>query len=340
LSVLLPTDEVRALAAGAGFDLCGFARPDPIPPHVLGDWLAAGMCADMDWMRTRAAERLDVRRTLPNAGTVVSLACNYYRWSPEVEGSPISRYARGRDYHATLRDRIRAFRRGLRQRWPTLDDYASVDTGAVMERVWAVRAGLGVVGKNGCLITDRFGSWVFLAVMVLDAEVDRYDAPREVDVCGSCTLCISACPTSAIVSEGVVDARLCLSYQTIENAGPVPHALRGAFERRAFGCDICQDVCPLNAQPLQAPERFAPRAVAGLGVRELAALSSEDYAALTPGTPLARAGYDGLRRNAVYALGAMRDAGARPLLLRLSADPSPLVQEAANWALEQLGLGR
>ncbi len=328
--------EVRALAQEAGFDLCGFARPEPIPPEVLGDWLAAGMCADMDWVAERAAERLDIRKVRPGARTVIALACNYYRWTPELESSPISRYARGRDYHATLRDRIRTFRRLLEAKWPGLDDYASVDTGAVMERVWAVRAGLGVVGKNGCLITDRFGSWVFLAVFVINADVDVYDAPKQVDVCGACTLCISACPTEAIVSDGVVDARLCLSYQTIENAGPVPPELRDAFEGRVFGCDVCQEVCPLNARPVEADARFTPRAVAALGVLELAALTEEQFAQLAPGTPLARAKYDGVRRNAVYALGARRDANARPLLVRLSEDPSPLVREAAQWALRQL----
>ncbi len=309
------------------------------------------MNADMDWMRERAAERLDIRLRVPNAATVIALASNYYRWEPEVEGSPISRYARGRDYHATLRDRIRALRRGIRERWPEVDDYASVDTGTVMERVWAARAGLGVVGKNGCLITPQFGSWVFLSVFVIDREVDRYDwdsathgqaeghAPDSWSACGSCTLCMEACPTSAIVSEGRVDARLCLSYQTIENAGAVPPSLRSAFEGRVFGCDVCQDVCPLNARPLQAPERFAPRAVAGLDVQGLAALSREEFAQLTPGTPLARAGYDGLRRNAAYALGAMRDARARPVLERLAHDPSENenVREAAQWALERLG---
>lgn len=333
---------MRRIAREAGFDLCGFARPEPIPPEVLGSWLEAGMCADMDWMRERAAERLDIRRIRPNARTVIALASNYYRWEPEVEGSPISRYARGRDYHATLRDRVRALRRGLEARWPGLNDYASVDTGAVMERVWAVRAGLGVVGKNGCLITPEFGSWVFLSAFVIEREVDRYDsddpARRAWDACGSCTLCMDACPTSAIVSEQVVDARLCLSYQTIENPAPVPAELREAFEGRVFGCDVCQDVCPLNARPLQAVERFAPRAVAGLDLRAIAALTRESFAQLTPGTPLARAGYDGLRRNAAYALGAMRDGQARGILERLALDEgeSPTVREAARWALERL----
>lgn len=308
---------------------------------MLGEWLAAGMCADMDWMQERADERLDVRRLFPGARTVLSLAANYYWWDPNAEGSPISRYARGRDYHQTMRDRLRTLRRTLRQKFPGLRDYAAVDFGPVMERVWAVRAGLGFVGRNGCLITRDFGSWVFLATMVLDAEVDRYNERFVPDACGDCTLCLSACPTGAITSDRRVDARLCLSYQTIENEQAIPEPLRPAMRNIVFGCDVCQDVCPLNAAPKVAgSERFAPRAVAQLGARELAALTPDEYQALIPGTPLARAKYDGLRRNAAYALGAMRDAGARELLQRLAEDPSDVVRDAARWALEQLSCAR
>jgi epoxyqueuosine reductase len=326
--------HVHALALEAGFDLCGFARAEPIPPQALGEWLVAGMDADMDWMGARAEERLDVRRLLPGAQTVVALACNYYVDGPS--SSPISRYARGRDYHATLRDRVRGFRRRLKTAFPGLGTYGSVDSGPVMEKVWAARAGLGYVGRNGCLITTGFGSYVVLACLILDAEVDAYAGGPEPDRCGSCMLCVSACPTDALDGEGRVDAGRCLSYQTIENHGSVPELLREAMEGLAFGCDVCQEVCPLNRQPVPAGPRFAPRAVAALGVRELAALTREQYQAMIPGTALARAKYDGLRRNAVYALGAARDGGAAPLLARLAGDSSELVASAARWALERL----
>lgn len=333
---VLPSAEISRLAEEAGFDLCGFARPEPIPSVVLGEWLAAGLAADMDWMGTRAAERLDVRELVPGARTVASLACNYYVWDPELEDSPISRYARGRDYHATLKDRLRALRRLFDARWPGVQMYATVDTGPVMEKVWAVRAGLGYVGRNGCLITPRFGSWVFLATAVLDADVDRYAESPLPDACGACSLCVSACPTDAILPDRAIDARRCLSYQTIENAGLVPEELRSSFQNLIFGCDICQQVCPLNAAPVPTGGRFSPRPVAALSPHELAALTREEYAALVPGTPLARAGYDGLRRNAVYALGAMRDAGAADLLSRLVADSNDAVADAARWALRRI----
>jgi epoxyqueuosine reductase len=231
---------------------------------------------------------------------------------------------------------MRNFRRLLKEKWPELKTYGSVDTGPVMERIWAVRAGLGYIGRNGCLITPRYGSWVFLASMVLDVEVDRYASDLATNQCGGCTLCMDSCPTEAIVSERVVDARRCLSYQTIENEAAIPERLRPTFDNLVFGCDICQQVCPLNTAPVNAGERFVPRAVASLGVRELAALEPEQFRELAQGTPLVRAGYDGLRRNSAYALGAMRDGGAKSLLERLANDPSETVAEAARWALTQL----
>lgn len=329
----LPSEELAALARAAGFDLVGFARAEPIPREVLVDWLAAGYHADMDWMSERLEERLDVARLLPNARTVIALACNY--WHGDTP-SPIARYARGRDYHATMRDRLRALRRSLRARFPEVRDYAEVDAGAVMEKVWGVRAGLGTVGKNGCFITPQYGSWVVLAVMVLDAEVDAYAVPAPDDVCGGCRLCLEACPTGAFPAPRVVDARACLSYQTIENEGPVPPALREAMGQLVFGCDVCQEVCPHNATPVRAQPRFAPRAVSTVPVRRLAAMTREEYQQWVPGTALARAGYDGLRRNAAYALGAVRDAGAREVLEALRRDESAVVREAAQWALERL----
>jgi epoxyqueuosine reductase len=329
----LSAARLERFALDAGFELCGFARAEPIPPEHLRGWLEAGFAADLDWMKERVDERLDVTKLLPGARTVMAVACNYFRTDA---ASPIARYARGRDYHATMRDRLRAFRRALRAEFPHVHDYGSVDAAPVMEKVWAARAGLGYVGKNGCLITPRFGSFVVLAVAILDAEVDAYaDAPVE-DRCGRCNLCVSACPTSAIEPGARVDAQRCLSYQTIENVGAVPDVFREAMSGIVFGCDVCQQVCPLNDSPLTAGERFAPRPVAGLSALELAAMTRGQYDTLVPGTALARAQYDGLRRNAAYALGAARDASAREVLERLAFDGSAPVREAAQWALGRL----
>lgn len=331
-SRVIPGHKLEAFARAAGFDLVGFAPAEPIDPRVMLDWLEAGHHADLDWMKAALAERLDVSRLFPGARTVVALACNYFRTN---EPSLIARYARGRDYHATLRDRLRALRRAVKTEWPEVRDYGSVDANPVMEKVWAVRAGLGSVGKNGCLITPQYGSWVVLAVMVLNAEV-AFERGPAFEVCGRCRLCIDACPTQAIVADKVVDARRCLSYQTIENETEVPVALRGALATTVFGCDVCQDVCPHNARSKQAGDRWAPRPAASLTALALAGLTREEWAQLAPGTPLMRAGYDGVRRNAAYALGAVAAEESRVLLLQLSRDEAPAVREAALWALDQL----
>lgn len=330
---MISSQQLRQRARAAGFDLVGFARAEPIPAAFLYAWIDGGYHADLDWMRARSDVLLDVSSLLPGARTVVALACNYW-WSDT--SSPVARYARGRDYHATLRDRLRALRRSVRSDFPTVQDYGSVDSSGMMEKVWAVRAGLGTVTKNGVMTTPEFGSYVVLAAMVLNQEVDVYGQPTTTDVCGRCRICIDACPTGAIVADRTVDARLCLSYQSIENDASIPEPLRPSFAGHVFGCDVCQEVCPLNVTPLRAQERFAPRPLASLSVRELASLSLGAYEALVLGSALARAGYDGLRRNAVLALGAMKDTSAQALLERLRSDESPLVREAADWALAQL----
>ena len=332
--VTLPSAALAALAKRAGFELVGFARAEPIPGQALLGWLADGHHAELDWMAQRVDERLDVTRLLPGARTVIALACNY--WHSD-EPSPVARYARGRDYHATMRDRMRALRRSLRAEFPGVNDYGSVDASPVMEKVWAVRAGLGTVTKNGCFTTREFGSWVVLSAMILDAPVDAYSEALDEDPCGRCRICIDACPTSAILEDKVIDAGACLSYQTIENDQAAPPELRAAFTDTVFGCDICQDVCPLNKTPIKAGVRFEPRSLAAQSVRALAAMTKAEFDAWVPGSALARAGYDGLRRNAAYALGAAEDAGARALLERLLEDPAERVREAAQWALGRLG---
>jgi len=331
--VKLSTARLTRLALDAGFELVGFARAEPIPEEHLASWLEAGFAADLDWMKARVEERLDPAKLLPGAKSVIALACNYHRGD---EASPIARYARGRDYHTTMRHRLRTLRRTLREAFEGVHDYGSVDAAPVMEKVWAARAGLGYVGKNGCFITPQFGSWVVLAAMILDAELDAYAGGPTEDRCGRCNLCIAACPTAAIDTHRRVDAGACISYQTIENVAPVPGPLRDALAGHVFGCDVCQEVCPLNDAPALAGERFVPRAVGRRTTLELAAMTPAQYAEWIPGTALARAQYSGLRRNAAYALGAARDASARPVLEQLARDADANVREAAQWALTRL----
>jgi epoxyqueuosine reductase len=335
--LVLSAAAVKDAARAVGFTLAGLAPAAPLDPKPLADWLAAGYAADMDWMSRRLPERLDPTAVLPGARTVIALAIAYHR--PAGEAGPVARYARGRDYHYAHRDRMKALRKRLLALDPTLETYAAVDTGLAMEKPWAERAGLGWIGKNGCLINPRLGSWLTLSVMFVDRAVDGYDTPHE-RRCGDCALCLSACPTQAFPAPGVVDARRCVAYQSIENQGPVPPPLRSGFDGRLFGCDVCQEVCPWNHRPLpEGDARFAPRPLSALSPAEVAALSPAEFDRLAAGMALARARYDGLRRNALYAIGTARDLNARPVVAKLVDDPAPTVTDAARWALARLDGG-
>jgi epoxyqueuosine reductase len=337
----LSSEAVKAAARACQFTLVGLAPAAALDPVPLTSWLAAGYAADMAWMGRRLEERLDPGAVLAGARTVIALAIPYHR-SPTEAPSPIARYARGRDSHYAHRDRMKALRTRLLALDPTVETYAAVDTGVAMEKVWAERAGLGWIGKNGCLINPKRGSWLTLSVMFMDRAVDAYDRPHD-RRCGACTLCLGACPTEAFASPGVVDARRCLSYQSIENRGEVPEELRPGFRDRLFGCDVCQEVCPWNARELpEGDARFSPRPMAALTPAEIAALSVADFERLAAGMALARAQYDGLRRNALYAIGAAPervDRSARAIVAQLRGDSAPAVADAARWALDRIDRG-
>ena len=334
----LSASAVKAAARACQFTLVGLAPAEPLDAAPLQSWLDAGYAADMDWMSRRRSERLDPTAVLTGARTVIALAIPYHR--PAAEGaSAVARYARGRDYHYAHRDRMKALRKRLLTLDATLETYAAVDTGLAMEKVWAERAGLGWIGKNGCLINPKLGSWITLSVMFIDRAVDAYDRPHD-RRCGACTLCLGACPTGAFPVPGVVDARRCIAYQSIENRDAVPAELRPAFRERIFGCDVCQEVCPWNHRELPAGDpRFNPRPLAALTPTEIAALTPADFDRLVAGMAVARAQFDGLRRNALYAIGAAPDRvdpTARAVVERLCEDPAPVVRDAACWARERL----
>jgi epoxyqueuosine reductase len=300
-------------------------------------WLERGYGADLTAMRKRITERLDPSAVVPGAQTVIVLGIPYGGGEPGAPAeAAIARYARGRDYHYAHRDRMRALRARLCALEPSLRTYACVDAGAAMEKAWAERAGLGFIGKNGVVINRKFGSWFTLSLMVIDRSVDTYDEPHA-RLCGTCDQCLTACPTQAFPSPGVVDARRCLSYHTVENHAEVPAEIRTRFGRQVFGCDVCQEVCPFNQGGLSPGDpRQAARPLGHMTAAAIAALSEEEFDRLASGTPMRRIGYHGLRRNACLALGAGRDQRAENLLEGLASDASPLVADAAAWALRQL----
>jgi epoxyqueuosine reductase len=329
---------VKDAARGCGFVACGIARAERIDPRPLDRMLAAGAEADMVWLRTQREERLDPARLLPGARSVVALALGYdgAGAEPPPGAGEVARYARGRDYHAVMKGKLKALVAELRARDPEVRTFASSDLAPVMEKVWAERAGIGWVGKNGCLITERYGSWVLLATVLLDRELEP-DAPHP-ERCGSCDACLTACPTGAIPEPGLVDARRCISFWTIERRGAIPDELAGRLGRWMFGCDECQTVCPWNRHPdaavdpglAQRPEQAA------LAIDELLALTEEEYRRRFYGTSLARARHDGLVRNALLAAGREGDPRRLEAVRAHLASPHDGVRAAARWALDQL----
>ena len=356
---------VKEKARELGFDRVGIAPAGPSPHgDAFLQWLQRGYAGEMRYMAREPQRRLDPRHLLPEVRSIIVVARDY--WVPaSVEGllsdpsrGRISRYAWGKDYHDVLKPRLfalDAFLRHLSGR----EHYAKayVDTGPVLERAWAERAGLGFIGKNTCLIHPRLGSWMFLGVLLVPEILDPDPAPEllsssplrwrlpdgQVGTCGTCRRCLDACPTGAFEEEYVLDARRCISYLTIELRGPIPRHLRPQMGNWIFGCDVCQDVCPWNrrfARPSDEPaftpdpDRIAPPLL------ELIALDEEGFRQRFRKTPIMRAKRRGLLRNVCVALGNWGDPVAVPALSAvLLQDAEPLIRGHAAWALGRIGTG-
>ncbi|HET9552326.1 MAG TPA: tRNA epoxyqueuosine(34) reductase QueG, partial [Anaeromyxobacteraceae bacterium] len=311
----------------------------PLDPRHLDRVLAGGLEADMAWLRTQREERLDPSRLLPGVRSVVALALSYRtaeRPPPSPGEGAVARYARGRDYHAVMKKKLKALVAELVARDPEARTFASADVAPVMEKAWAERAGIGWVGKNGCLITPRHGSWVLLATVLVDRDLEP-DPPHP-ERCGTCEACLPACPTRAIVAPGVVDARRCLSFWTIERRGPIPDPMAGRLGGWIFGCDDCQTCCPWNhdVPPSSDPELLPREGQSALGLEGMLTLSEAEYARRFHGTALARARYDGLLRNAILLAGRSGEARWAPLVLPHLDSTHEGVRVAAAWAMERL----
>jgi epoxyqueuosine reductase len=374
------TREIKRRARALGFHGVGVTDVQPLEEaeKQYHRWLREGYAADLHYMQASAHLRAHPKRVWPEARVVLVLAVNYY--SGEFDPLPrgygrIARYAWGRDYHDVIPARLRQLvgeiehllGRPVRARWFT-------DAAPLLERALAVRAGLGRVGWNACLITETFGSWVFLSEILLDVEL--VPDPAETRPCQSVFDCQRSCPTGALRPDGLVDARLCISYHTIENRGAIPRALRPQLGDWLFGCDVCQQVCPHNARvPITDWPDFHPEAGVGqrLALAEVLTLTSDDaFRARFRGTALRRAKRRGLLRNAsivaantgyedaiphlrrlaredpdeiirghaLWALRVLDPIGSRPIVDRARRDPHPFVRQEAEWALETPSGGR
>jgi epoxyqueuosine reductase len=250
----------------------------------------------------------------------------------------VALYARGRDYHKTIGKKLRRLETWLEAASGSAV-LSFVDTGPVLERAWAERAGLGWIGKNSCLLTRDRGSWLLLAEILTTAELEPDPGPH-LDFCGSCTACIEACPTDAIVAPAVVDSTRCISYWTIEHRGPIPEPVRAGIDDWIFGCDLCQDVCPWNHKSSTAvpPDRFEPREdLRGLDPFEVLTMDEATFRGRFSGTSLMRAKWEGMRRNACVVLGNRRDEAALPVLRQALGDSDPVVRSHAEWAVRRIG---
>jgi epoxyqueuosine reductase len=344
---------VRAKALALGFDAVGVARADValgVEHERYESFVASGMHGTMDYLAGNAEvrRRLDTEGILAGARSVVCVARRYQRSPADEAVDPetartIARYARGRDYHNGIRKKLRrlaAFLRTLGAPDAPVGARPMCDDAPILERAWAARAGLGFVGKHGLIIVPGQGSMVLLGEVVttLALTPDEPIAER----CGSCTRCIEACPTQAFVAPFVLDPRRCVSYLTIELRAGMPAALREGVGEHLFGCDDCQTVCPFNASARPRPEAaarpFEPLARwATVGLVELLTADDDAWRALAEGSPLARAGREGIARNAAIVLGNRRDAASRDALARAAeGDRSAVVRDAAAWALGRI----
>ena len=339
--------EVKDEARAAGFDLCGITTSAPfdLEGRALADWVDRGFHGDMAYMARNAPRSSDPRTVVPDARALVVVGLYYGGHEDDAADGPegprgrISRYAQGEDYHDVMEPRLRRLAEFLLNRGAREARYY-VDTGPVIDRAAAKRAGIGWFGKNTLIITRQgYGSWVFLGEILTDLPLPP-DRPDDGD-CGRCRLCLDACPTGAIVAPYMVDARRCISYLTIEHRGPIPRDLRPAIGDHIFGCDICQVVCPHNTKTSPGGHReFAPRQDGGgrPALLPLLNITEEEFRTRFHGSAVKRAKRGGLRRNVAVALGNLADPVAAPaLLLALADEEAPLVRGHAAWALGRIG---
>lgn len=362
---MLAVDElaraVKKAAAEAGFELAGiapvmdFAELDYFPR-----WIADGYAGEMKYLEARdeqgTLKRASLRTVAPWARSVIVCAINYntaHPYSTQAENPGrgwISRYAWSRqDYHEAVAERLRQVEAGLRQavarqarrdpmagEAPGLRTRCYVDTGPVVERVYAKYAGIGWIGKNTCILNQKIGSWLFLGVILASLDLDA-DAPCP-DRCGSCTRCIDACPTHALIEPYRLDSNRCIAYLTIEKRGSLPESMREGIGRHVFGCDICQDVCPWNRKaPVTSVPEFQPReGLVNPALEWLAEITAEEFRQRFRGSPIRRAKRGGIRRNAVIAMGNSGDPRFVPVLEKLAAEDDEVLSEQARWAVKKL----
>ena len=336
-------DLLREWALEAGFDRAGIAHTGPSEfSDSLVDWVRRGDHGAMAWIERGVEKRLDSRRVLDGARSVLCVALDYLPTQPRSGDlwPRVARYAHGRDYHDLMHERLEVLESRIAEAFPGCGTRRYVDTGPVLERELAARAGLGSFGKNTNLLHPEAGSWFLLGELFLTLDLEP-DAGVS-DLCGTCTLCLEACPTGALPEAYRLDSRRCISYWTIEHRGTFPEEMRDALGDWVFGCDICQEVCPVNAAPPPAdhPELDLPVGRAALDLAGLLGIEVNDYVELFRGSPMKRAKREGLQRNAAVAMGNLGlEIYVEPLARALEKGGETVRLHAA-WALGRIGGAR
>lgn len=331
---------IKEKARSLGFDLVGIAPIGPFPEAVFyPKWLESGYAGEMRYLENQKSARMDPRSVLPDAKSVIVCAMNYNTDRPltsyDRARAWISRYAWGEDYHDTLLKKLRELASWIEKN-SSRRTKTYVDTGPLLERVFAKYAGLGWFGKNTCIIDERIGSWFFLGCILTDIELS-YDTPVP-DRCGTCTRCIDACPTGAILEPYILDSRKCIAYTTIELRGNIPEAERAGIGRHLFGCDICQDVCPWNRRAPRSPEP-AFQAKSGLfwpEIDRMLDMNEDEWRQTIRGTAMKRAKVRGLLRNLMVVAGNSGVKEFVPKLRRFLTHADEHVRSHAEWAIRRL----
>ena len=336
------TQSLKAEARQLGFGLCGIC-PAVTPAGIskFHEWLNAGYGGEMSYLADRFDAYHHPDGVMPGTRSIVMLGLDYYsepQQPPRTGQGLISKYAWGNvDYHDLIHQKLKALKAKLLDWQPNAQVRGVVDSAPLLEREFAVLAGLGWQGKNTLLINKQRGSWFFLAALLTDLELE-YDAPHATEHCGTCRACLDACPTDAFIEPNVLDATKCISYLTIELRKPIPHELRPGIQDWLFGCDVCQDVCPWNRHAQETTEdQLRPNLRAN--PRDLASLfemTDEDFRAEFRRTPLWRSRRRGILRNAAIVLGNQAQSESIPALARGIQDPEPLVRGASAWALGEI----
>ena len=297
------SNKIKIEAKRIGFSKIGFAKAQILNHDVsnLNYWLSHQYHGSMHWIEGRKAERLNVNTYYPNAKSIISVAINYFTGYAHdyFNDYKISNYAWGDDYHLLMKSKLKELLKGIKNIDNNIEGICCVDTSPISEKVWAQQAGLGWIGKHTNLITREFGSWVFLGELVVNCELD-YDEPFGDDLCGSCTACIDACPTDAIIAEYQLDANKCISYQTIENRNAIPEQFSNKMDKWIYGCDICQEVCPWSDKfsLISNENSFQPRKfLIENDIHYLYNLSSDRYSRLFKNSAMKRTKFKGLKRN-------------------------------------------